>query len=213
MYVGRIVAVAKTKSGKTGAMYRVSSRSFPNREAKIIDTNVAILPKEGFEDDIKKNPFIAYNCLKTVNEYGIVSNGIHTDYITLNIEKGFPVRDALVTVLNSMDFEHDTRDTPRIAGVVNKISSKGFLGIVTKQSIYVKEFDLTDGDAYYVATYEHITPGSAQYDNSFDSDSAISTCRYSINGGVFANLEKPVTATALLENDTGDFEIATLNAD
>ena len=33
MYLGRIVAIGMTKSGRAGAFYRVSSRSFPNRMA------------------------------------------------------------------------------------------------------------------------------------------------------------------------------------
>jgi IMP cyclohydrolase len=31
MYVGRIVAVGRTPAGRAAVMYRVSSRSFPNR--------------------------------------------------------------------------------------------------------------------------------------------------------------------------------------
>ncbi|MBP5233383.1 MAG: IMP cyclohydrolase, partial [Planctomycetes bacterium] len=31
MYLGRMVAVGMTPSGKLSVMYRVSSRSFPNR--------------------------------------------------------------------------------------------------------------------------------------------------------------------------------------
>ena len=53
MYVGRIVSVACSKSGKMCGLYRVSSRSFPNREAKILDKAVAILPKAGHENDAK----------------------------------------------------------------------------------------------------------------------------------------------------------------
>ena len=34
MYLGRIVAAGLTKDGRAVAMYRVSSRSFPNREAR-----------------------------------------------------------------------------------------------------------------------------------------------------------------------------------
>ena len=33
MYIGRIVAFGMTKENKVCAMYRVSSRSFPNRQA------------------------------------------------------------------------------------------------------------------------------------------------------------------------------------
>ena len=63
MYVGRIVSVGMTKSGKATAMYRVSSRSFPNREARLKDEVVSIMPRAGFEDDLSKNPYIAYNCI------------------------------------------------------------------------------------------------------------------------------------------------------
>ncbi|NIM06307.1 MAG: IMP cyclohydrolase, partial [Armatimonadetes bacterium] len=42
MYVGRIVAVGKTS--RPLVAYRVSSRSFPNRVARITDIGVAIEP-------------------------------------------------------------------------------------------------------------------------------------------------------------------------
>ena len=54
MYVGRIVAVGKNKEGKLTAMYRVSSRSFPNLRTQKMDNAIAIVPKEGFESDIYK---------------------------------------------------------------------------------------------------------------------------------------------------------------
>ena len=47
MYIGRFLVVGKTKGGKVFGAYRVSSRSFPNREAKKMDDNtVAIIPKD-----------------------------------------------------------------------------------------------------------------------------------------------------------------------
>ena len=52
MYLGRIVAIGMTKSGKAGAFYRVSSRSFPNRQAVLQGDKVAILPRPGFEGDL-----------------------------------------------------------------------------------------------------------------------------------------------------------------
>ena len=52
MYVGRIVAVGRNANGAACGLYRVSSRSFPNREARILENSVAILPKPGHEDDI-----------------------------------------------------------------------------------------------------------------------------------------------------------------
>ena len=213
MYVGRIVAVGRNKDGKMCALYRVSSRSFPNREARVIGDDIAILPKSGFEDDIKKNPFIAYNCLKIGNEYAIVSNGTHTDCIALNLKKGIPPRDVLACVLSTMDYEHDTLNTPRIAGIVNQKSNLAYLGIVTKDSLHVKEFELRPGKAYYVATYDHVIPGNSYCDNDFDAQSAESACQYIINQGVFAKLERPVTAACATENEFSSYDTATVNAD
>ena len=42
MYIGRIVAIARTKDNRGAALYRVSSRSFPNRMAKTLANAVAI---------------------------------------------------------------------------------------------------------------------------------------------------------------------------
>jgi IMP cyclohydrolase len=97
MYVGRIVAVGMTRAGKAAAMYRVSSRSFPNREARLINGVVSIMPKAGFEDDLAKNPYIAYNCLRITGDIAVASNGSHTDPITEKISAGMSVRDAVAS--------------------------------------------------------------------------------------------------------------------
>ena len=53
MYVGRIITVGMS-NGKPFIGYRVSSRSFPNRIAKIVDDKVQIWPLD--EEDMKRNP-------------------------------------------------------------------------------------------------------------------------------------------------------------
>src|SRR5256885_2081464 len=63
MYVGRIVAVGRTRGGANVALYRVSSRSFPNRWAIEQQGRVSIVPREGHERDVQTNPYIAYHCL------------------------------------------------------------------------------------------------------------------------------------------------------
>ena len=118
MYIGRIVAIARTKDNRGAALYRVSSRSFPNRMAKTLANAVAIVPKPGFENDIQKNPYIAYDCLRLANGYAIVTNGSQTDPIAEKIASGMAPRDALAYVMLSMDYEHDSLDTPRISAVV-----------------------------------------------------------------------------------------------
>lgn len=212
MYVGRIVSIGMTKSGRLAAMYRVSSRSFPNREAKILDGKVSVIPKQGYENDIHKNPYIAYNCLRLVNRYAVVSNGSHTDPITEKLASGMTVRDAMISVLYGMDYEHDSLNTPRIAAVVEQGSSLGCLGIVRHDALLIQQFTLTPGNAFYVCTYEHNVPCSHYHDSAFDADSAADACQYVLGKGVFAELERPITAACALENANGSFQAAAADA-
>ncbi len=213
MYVGRIVAVGRATSGALAALYRVSSRSFPNREAKVMAGAVAVVPKPGFENDIHKNPYIAYNCLRLTGPYAVVSNGSHTDPITEKLAAGMNMRDALITVLGAMDYEHDSLDTPRIAGIVQSGSDRGYLGIIRRDALLVQEFTLAAGKAFYVCTYERNAPAPAYCDQSLVADSATAACRHILAGGAFAELERPVTAAAALWNQAaGKFETAVLDA-
>src|SRR5208283_331073 len=118
MYAGRIVAVGRNRKGQLAALYRVSSRSFPNREAQIKDNAVAIVPKKGAEGDVFKNPYIAYNCLRIAGRTAIATNGSHTDPITEKVAAGMPVRDAFAASLLALDYEKDSYNTPRIAAAV-----------------------------------------------------------------------------------------------
>ena len=137
MYVGRIVSIAKNASGKLCAMYRVSSRSFPNRKATKNERGIAIVPKEGHENDVFKNPYIAYNCLRLTGSYAVATNGSHTDPVTEKLEAGMNMRDALVNVLHGMDYEHDHLNTPRIASIIDSKTGKAaFAENVTPASPY-----------------------------------------------------------------------------
>jgi len=207
MYVGRIVAIGMSKAGNLTAMYRVSSRSFPNRETRIIGDKVAVMPKPGFEDDLNKSPYITYNCVRIAGDHAIVTNGSHTDPITEKIQMGFPARDALALSLLSLDYEKDNYNTPRIAAVINPKTNSALLGIVKKDALIVRDFDLTPGTALYVATYEHDTPCAHYKDKNFDVASAEEAKKYIFSKGVFAELEKPVTAAAVFYTGK-DFEIA-----
>lgn len=213
MYVGRIVSIGMTPEGKTAAMYRVSSRSFPNREARLINGVVSIMPRAGFEEDLSKNPYIAYNCIKITEKYAVVTNGSQTDPIAEKINSGMTVRDAVTTCLLALDYEKDDYNTPRIVAIADKDKPVGFLGIVRKDAIHVAEFALEPGKAYYVATYEHNTPARCHYkDDNFDATNAEEACQYVIGKGVFADLENPVTAATAVSNGAG-FDIATANAE
>lgn len=203
MYVGRIVSVGRNQEGKLTAMYRVSSRSFPNRKAVENERGIAIVPKEGHEGDVFKNPYIAYNCLRLVGDFAVATNGSHTDPVAEKLETGMTMRDALVSVLYGMDFEHDQLDTPRIAAIVDKKTGKGALGIVRRDAILVKDIELKAGEAFYIATYEHNEPSASYYDAAFDAKTAEDACDYMLGKGVFADLERPVSAACAIETEAG----------
>jgi IMP cyclohydrolase len=130
MYVGRIVAVGRTAQGANAALYRVSSRSFPNRQAVDLGGKLAVVPREGHEADVQKNPYIAYNCLRIASGWAIATNGSQTDPIAEKVESGVPLRDALASCLLALDYEKDDYDTPRIAAAVPLEGDRGWLATV-----------------------------------------------------------------------------------
>ncbi|HBM16722.1 MAG TPA: IMP cyclohydrolase [Lentisphaeria bacterium] len=212
MYVGRIVAVGQTKSGRNTGMYRISSRSFPNRSTRLSANIISVVPKSGFEADLTKNPYISYNCIKIAKNFTVISNGSHTDPIAEKIEMGYPVRDALSLALLAMDYEKDSYSTPRIAGVISFDSNIAYLASVAQKDLVVRAFNLERGFCFYVATYEHSTPCSHYKDSAFDCSTASEARDYIFNKGIFANMELPVTSAAAMSSENG-FELsAELNA-
>lgn len=212
MYLGRIVAMGMSSSGAAVAAYRVSSRSFPNREAREKDGTISIMPTAGNEGDLAKNPYIAYNCLRIAGDWAVASNGSHTDPITEKLLSGMNARDAVAVSLLALDYEKDDYDTPRIAALANRSEPVGLLGIVRKDALLVKEFHLRPGTVHYVATYEINAPLDVNRDESFVADSAAAACSHVLTGGKFADFERPVTAAAAMAGD-GGFQLATANAE
>lgn len=207
MYVGRIVGVGRTQGGANTALYRVSSRSFPNRQAVDLGGKLAIVPREGHEGDIQKNPYIAYNCLRVANGWAIATNGSHTDPIVEKVGMGVPLRDALASCLLAMDYEKDDYDTPRIAAAVPASGDCGWLAIVRHDAIVVKEIALEPGRVAWLATYE---ANDVRDEQTFDfaAQDAAGAARFVADGGAFAELTNPVTSAAALA--AGDaFELAT----
>ena len=207
MYLGRIVSIGRTNDGKNVAMYRVSSRSFPNRQTVKMGDKVAVMPRPGFEGDLQKNPYITYNCVRIAEDYAVVSNGSQTDPIAEKIASGMPVRDAMTLGLLALDYEHDSLDTPRIVGAVEMNGTRGFLGIIRKDAVLVREFELKNGQALYISTYEKNRPCNDNLDSAFDVADAEAACDYVISGGVFADFENPVAAACVVCSN-GNFDIA-----
>ena len=149
MYVGRIVAIGRS-DGRSFAAYRVSSRSFPNRRAEVRGRSILVSPLDS--SDLARNPYIAYNCIRISGETAVVANGTQADMIMERIEDGGKPMDALAISLVAYGYERDELDTPRIAGVVR--GKMGWLGIARKEEFRVRQFDLKEGSAFMVATYE-----------------------------------------------------------
>ena len=188
MYVGRIVVVGKTD--RPFVAYRVSSRSFPNRVARITDAGVAIQPLD--PEDMTKNPYIAYNCIRTCANGTVVSNGSHTDPILEKLAKGTAPDVALQQVLSEMGYEKDDFNTPRIAGIVT--DTLGFIGTVRADAVEIGTFGLEDNSCRVICTYE-----MDRIDNKnhpFVASSALDAARYLVDGGIFKSLELPICSAA-----------------
>ena len=211
MYIGRIVAFGRTRDGKNAAMYRVSSRSFPNRRAVISGDRIAVVPRPGAESDLAKNPYISYNCLRIAGngQWAVATNGSQTDPIAEKIDSGMNVRDAISLGLLAMDYEKDSLDTPRIVSVIHVSDPVGYLGIIRKDALLVREFALEPGVARYISTYEKNSTCSSNVDTDFDAACQDCAAHYIVNGGVFADFEQPVTSAAAMDNGEG-FSLATV---
>ena len=210
-YLGRIVVVGLTPSGKAMCGYRVSSRSFPNRRAVVDDVKqtVSIVPKPGHETDIARNPYIAYNCARVVGPTAILSNGTHTDPLAERLLSGMSPRDALVYVLAALDYEKDSLNTPRIAAVVSEGDNAGWLGGVREDGLDVRRFALRPGECVHLSTYEHNIP-SEEYRSSFSAETAVAACEFLLDGGVFAGFTNPVSAVAAVARDDG-YDLAAID--
>lgn len=202
MYVGRIVSVARTLDGRLCAVYRVSSRSFPNRTAVVGEDKVSIVPKPGFESDVFKNPYIAYNCVRIVNngDVAVVTNGTQTDVIAEKIVDGVPARDAIIMASLALDYEKDAYNTPRISAVVDKRDGAGWLGVVRHDGLQVERIPLEFGRIYYIATYEENTVSGKRSDD-FPVTSAEEACNFILGQGIFAHRKNPVAAVAAMAAD------------
>lgn len=211
MYIGRIVAVAQTIDGRLAALYRVSSRSFPNRTATLGAERVSIIPKPGYESDIHKNPYIAYNCVRIVcgGEVAVVTNGSQTDPIAEKMQQGMGARDALTLTHLAMDYEKDQYNTPRISAIVDKVDGSGWLAIVREDGLEVRRMPLTNGQYFYLATYEENMISEDQ-GGTFECDDVDEACGFMLGGGVFAHRTHPVTAVVALAAEDG-FEMQALD--
>ena len=157
MYIGRFIVV-----GPGLGAYRVSSRSFPNRQITDREGTLTVGPTpDAPETD---NPYVGYNCVRTVEgpatdgEVAVIGNGSHVDPIAEKLDLGYPPRDALAASLLALDYEKDDYNTPRIAGVV--ADDEAYIGTVRHDALLVKRVS----EPTLVATYEEHSPTPYEFD-------------------------------------------------
>ena len=194
MYVGRFVVV-----GPEVGAYRVSSRSFPNRELTARDEALTVGPTA--EAPPTENPYVSYNCLRVVDgphgETAVLGNGSQVDPVAEKLELGYPPRDALATTLLALDYEKDAYDTPRIAATVGE---ETLVATVRKDALLVE----TVAEPTLVATYERDEPEPF----AFDAGTAAGAAREAYD----LAFEHPVCAAGVVRTDDG-FETAIENGD
>ena len=211
VYLGRIAAFAVTPAGRPAALYRVSSRSFPNREARVPENgdHVLIVPRPGHETDAAANPYVAYVCARLAGRVAVLANGSHADPAAEKIRMGTPVRDALALSLLALDYEKDEYSTPRIIAAAELGSRTGWLGSIRRDGIDVRSFVLEPGRIVHVSTYVHEVPDVLRV-SGFTAGNAAEACEFLFRGGVFAGFSYPVTAVAAVAAEDG-FEVAVQN--
>lgn len=209
-YVGRIIGAGRTAAGHLAMAYRVSSRSFPNRDAHRTGNAISIVPRAGSADAASDSPYIAYECLLWNERHVVASNGTQTRPIFERLKAGHSIRDALVTVLAGLDREFDAYDTPRICAVGDRRSGAIYLGSVCADALSVVPMTVSAGEMAYISTYGGPLPGGGQIDTAFTATTAAETCDHVIGGSLFARFERPVCATALLCLGD-DVDVAVLN--
>lgn len=194
MYIGRFVVV-----GPDFGAYRVSSRSFPNREITARDEVLTVGPTD--DAPTTDNPYVSYNCLRVVEtptgETVAFGNGSHVDPIAEKLQLGYPARDALAGSLLALDYEKDDYDTPRIAATISD-DGGALIGTVRNDALLVETVD----EPTLVATYEKNAPEAIDFDVG-SADAAASEA-YGLE------FEHAVCAAGVARTDDG-FEMALEN--
>jgi IMP cyclohydrolase len=200
MYVGRFVVV-----GPTVGAYRVSSRSFPNRQAVRRGDTVTVEPTpDAPETD---NPYISYNGVRLTDRGAVVGNGSHVDPIAEKLALGYPARDALAEPLLALDFEKDDYDTPRIAGIVGLDADDptttadgpgAVIGTIRRDALLVEDVS----EPTLVATYERDSP------ERFDLSATDAT---GVAREAYDHEFEHAVCSAGVAGEAGDFDLAVYN--
>ena len=144
VYLGRVVGIGITESGRSFVVYGVSGRSEASRQRKAVPyrTRVAIEPLgQPTEEQRQQAALLTYNAIKVFNgvtsefyywPYAIVSNGRHTNSLDhVCSQRSSDDTDGFRKALKRWGPEPDRYNTPRIMAV-KSLCGVSDIGLITQ---------------------------------------------------------------------------------
>jgi IMP cyclohydrolase len=173
-YPGRQLFIGLTAESNPAFMYLVTGRSSQSRERKAApkDNSIIMGPLGNVPYDWLRH----YTAVKYDNEIGLltVTNGIQTEaiyemYKLLYHTASAPNKSYLKKILAGANFEPDSLNTPRPAGVITNPSGKSsspvfLLGIVTEEGPAAWQIKPEPGIYSGAATYQGNIENPPAYD-------------------------------------------------
>ncbi|NWG09977.1 MAG: hypothetical protein HXX80_06730 [Nitrososphaerales archaeon] len=179
VYLGRVVAIGRTKEGRPCCAYAVSGRSRSSRMRRAIlhHKRVAIEPLIGVQEGQgDQASLIFYDCI-TYNDYPpliVIGNGNQVNSIFDLFSSEESSVKNMREILKELGPEPDSYHTPRIAGAIWKPSKDSpwryCVGMITSEDFDVKIITIPKNRLVYLSTYtgDELEPKAPKFDSIDD---------------------------------------------
>jgi len=229
-YPGRQLFLGMTKDNKPAFAYLVTGRSPQSRERKATPKENSII-----NGPIGNQPYhwlFHYTAVKYDNDIGlaVVSNGIQTEAIFETYKLLFhtgsaPTKSYLKKIMDGANFEPDSLQTPRIAGVISNPAGKNKpvfnISIVTYgRPAAAWQVKPKPGTLYGVATYHgnmekpgafNVDGGLAELKCEANTPQEIADYVYEISAVTYQGDDIRVCSTGGVRVDRATWKVALIN--
>ncbi|MFW6457099.1 MAG: IMP cyclohydrolase [Planctomycetota bacterium] len=163
-YPGRGIIIGQTPdAGHVVEVYWIMGRSENSRNRIFVQEDDLVRTAPFDESKVEDPSLIIYNCIRTLDDAHIVTNGDQTDTVYQGLQNGRSFAESLYT----RTFEPDGPNfTPRIAGIVNPSDSRHAYQLGILKSIANTE----DYAARHIFNYSAFIPGCGHYVATYDGD-------------------------------------------
>lgn len=135
-YVGRVVAIARTRRRNNAVLYQLASQKYPERQMMLGKagpmTAVRVQARPGFEGKFAGVPYLFYPAICQAGDWVFAGNGDHVGDIAASVLLGEPISKAISQVLNDNWAEEDDEKTPRLVVAAPTKGHKFWVGKVTE---------------------------------------------------------------------------------